>query len=167
MSKIGAIVAVAENGVIGDGLTIPWRISEDFKHFKRTTLGGIIVMGRRTWESLGKKPLPNRENVVITSKPEVVLAEAKADGFSDSVRAYSSLDGVLSAYETDSRNLWVIGGACLYKSALDKCDELIVSKVKLSPRGDVFFPMFKDKFEEKETILTHSQFDVVRYVRRK
>ena len=67
MSKIGAIVAIAENGVIGNGLEIPWHISEDFKHFKRTTTGGIIVMGRRTWESLGSKPLPNRENVVITS----------------------------------------------------------------------------------------------------
>jgi len=69
MSKIRAIAAIAENGVIGDGLSIPWRISDDFKHFKKTTLGGIIVMGRKTWESLGKRPLPGRENVVLTSRP--------------------------------------------------------------------------------------------------
>ncbi len=167
MSKIGAIVAVAQNGVIGNGLSIPWRISEDFRHFKRTTLGGIIVMGRRTWESLGRKPLPERENVVITSAPTKLLEDARANGFSDCVKAYASLDDALSAYSTDSRNLWIIGGARLYESALDKCDELIMSKVKMSPDGDVFFPQFEDKFEKKEIILAHSQFDVVRYVRRK
>ncbi len=167
MSKIGAIVAVAENGVIGNGLSIPWRISEDFKHFKRTTLGGVIVMGRRTWDSLGRKPLPSRENVVITSVPSKVLDEANANGFGDCVKAYSNVDDALAAYASDSRNVWIIGGARLYESALDKCDELIVSKVKMSPDGDVFFPPFEDKFEEKEIILTHSDFDVVRYLRRK
>ena len=80
MSKVSAIVAIAENGVIGNGLEIPWHISEDFKHFKRTTTGGIIVMGRRTWESLGSKPLPNRENVVITSCPEKILQQAQEKG---------------------------------------------------------------------------------------
>ena len=87
MSKIGAIVAIAENGVIGNGLEIPWHISEDFKHFKRTTTGGIIVMGRRTWESLGSKPLPNRENVVITSSPEKILQQAQEKGVAENVRA--------------------------------------------------------------------------------
>ena len=64
MSEFKAIVAVAQNGVIGCGMKIPWHISEDFKHFKRTTLGGVVAMGRRTWESLGGRPLPGRENVV-------------------------------------------------------------------------------------------------------
>ena len=72
MKPLKAIVAVALNGVIGNGLDIPWHISEDFKHFKKTTTGGIIVMGRKTWQSLGERPLPNRENVVITSTPENV-----------------------------------------------------------------------------------------------
>ena len=76
--KIRAIAAVSLNGVIGNGLQIPWHIPEDFKHFKKTTLGGIIVMGRKTWESLGAKPLPKRENVVITSTPEKIGAGAKA-----------------------------------------------------------------------------------------
>lgn len=78
MSEFKAIAAVAENGVIGSGLSIPWHISEDFKHFKKTTLGGIVAMGRRTWESLGCKPLPNRENVVITSRPEEIAGGARA-----------------------------------------------------------------------------------------
>lgn len=167
MSKIGAIVAIAENGVIGNGLEIPWHISEDFKHFKRTTTGGIIVMGRRTWESLGSNPLPNRENVVITSCPEKILQQAKEKGVESSVRAFNSVEVALLQYANDERNLWIIGGAKLYESALDKCEELIVSYVKMSPQGDVFFPPFKDKFEKSEIILTHSEFDVVKYVRRK
>ena len=167
MSKIGAIVAIAENGVIGNGLEIPWHISEDFKHFKRTTTGGIIVMGRRTWESLGSKPLPNRENVVITSSPEKILQQAQEKGVAENVRAYPSLDSAIEAYKNDERNLWIIGGAKLYESALDKCDEMLVSHVKMSPQGDIFFPPFQDKFEKSETILTHSEFDVVKYIRRK
>ena len=167
MSKIGAIVAIAENGVIGNGLEIPWHISEDFKHFKRTTTGGIIVMGRRTWESLGSKPLPNRENVVITSSPEKILQQAQEKGVAENVRAYSSLDSAIEAYKNDERNLWIIGGAKLYESALDKCDEMLVNHVKMSPQGDIFFPPFQDKFEKSETILTHSEFDVVKYIRRK
>lgn len=167
MSKIGAIVAIAENGVIGNGLEIPWHISEDFKHFKRTTTGGIIVMGRRTWESLGSKPLPNRENVVITSSPEKILQQAQEKGVAENVRAFASLDSAINAYKDDQRNLWIIGGAKLYESALDKCDEMLVSHVKMSPKGDIFFPPFQDKFEKSETILTHSEFNVVKYIRRK
>ena len=167
MSKIGAIVAIAENKVIGNGLEIPWHISEDFKHFKRTTTGGIIVMGRRTWESLGSKPLPNRENVVITSSPEKILEQAKEKGVENSVRAFESVEKALAEYTNDERNLWIIGGAKLYKSALPLCDELIVSHVKMSPVGDVFFPDFENLFEKNETILEHTEFDVVKYIRRK
>ena len=167
MSKIGAIVAIAENKVIGNGLEIPWHISEDFKHFKRTTTGGIIVMGRRTWESLGSKPLPNRENVVITSSPEKILQQAKEKGVENSVRAFESVEKAVSEYKNDERNLWIIGGAKLYESALPLCDELIVSHVKMSPVGDVFFPDFENLFEKNETILEHAEFDVVKYIRRK
>lgn len=157
MSTVRAIAAVAENGVIGDGLSIPWHISEDFKHFKRTTSGGIIAMGRRTWESLGGRPLPNRENAVLTSHPETV---------GEGARAFATLDGLLAAYADDSRDLWIIGGAHLYETALDRCQELIISRVKASPKGDVFFPKFDDKFRQSEIILSRSEFDVVRYVRK-
>lgn len=78
MTNFKAIAAVAENGVIGRGLEIPWRISEDFRHFKRTTLGGVLLMGRRTWESLGSRPLPGRENAVITSWPGEVSGRARS-----------------------------------------------------------------------------------------
>ena len=153
--KIRAIAAVSLNGVIGNGLQIPWHIPEDFKHFKKTTLGGIIVMGRKTWESLGAKPLPKRENVVITSTPEKIGAGAKA---------FKSFEDFLSAFADDPRNIWVCGGASLYKSALPHCSEIILSRVKFSPRGDIFFPNTRGAFKKADTIKKCKLFNVVRYV---
>ena len=152
-----AIAAIARNGVICCGLKIPWHISEDFKHFKRTTTGGIIVMGRRTWESLGKRPLPNRENVVITSRPEDVQNGA---------RAFKSLDEFESAFADDSRTVWIIGGAKLYETALPRCEEIVVSKIKASPQGDVFCPDISNTFEEKQILEQYDDFDVVLFKRK-
>lgn len=156
MRNFKAIAAVAENGVIGRGLEIPWRIPEDFRHFKRTTMGGVLLMGRRTWESLGAKPLPGRENAVLTSRPELVKG----------ARAFASLEEAASAYRGDPRTVWICGGAALYKAALPECSELILSCVKMSPQGDVYFPDFADLFEEKEIILENELFDVIRYIRK-
>lgn len=156
MTNFKAIAAVAENGVIGRGLEIPWRISEDFKHFKRTTLGGVLLMGRRTWESLGSRPLPQRENAVITSHPECVA----------NARAFESLEAAAKAYDGDPRTVWICGGAALYRAALPLCSELILSRVKLAPEGDVFFPNFENLFEPSETILENELFDVIRYIRK-
>ena len=156
MRNFKAIAAVAENGVIGRGLEIPWRIPEDFRHFKRTTMGGVLLMGRRTWESLGAKPLPGRENAVLTSLPELVKG----------ARAFASLEEAASAYRGDPRTVWICGGAALYKAALPECSELILSRVKMSPQGDVYFPDFADLFEEKEIILENELFDVIRYIRK-
>ena len=156
MTNFKAIAAVAENGVIGRGLEIPWRIPEDFRHFKRTTMGGVLLMGRRTWESLGAKPLPGRENAVLTSRPELVKG----------ARAFASLEEAASAYRGDPRTVWICGGAALYKAALPECSELILSRVKMSPQGDVFFPDFADLFEKKEIILENELFDVIRYIRK-
>lgn len=156
MRNFKAIAAVAENGVIGRGLEIPWRIPEDFRHFKRTTMGGVLLMGRRTWESLGAKPLPGRENAVLTSRPELVKG----------ARAFASLEEAASAYRGDPRTVWICGGAALYKAALSECSELILSRVKMSPQGDVYFPDFADLFEKKEIILENELFDVIRYIRK-
>lgn len=156
MRNFKAIAAVAENGVIGRGLEIPWKIPEDFRHFKRTTMGGVLLMGRRTWESLGAKPLPGRENAVLTLRPELVKG----------ARAFASLEEAASAYRGDPRTVWICGGAALYKAALPECSELILSRVKMSPQGDVFFPDFADLFEEKEIILENELFDVIRYIRK-
>lgn len=155
MTNFKAIAAVAENGVIGRGLEIPWHISEDFKHFKRTTTGGVIVMGRHTWESFKGRALPNRENVIVSSQ----IKEA------DGAKVFGSLEEVAKAYENDERDVWIIGGAKLYEAALPMCSELILSRVKMRPDGDVFFPPFEKMFEPRETLLKEELFDVVRYVR--
>ena len=156
MKNVKAIVAVALNGVIGNGLQIPWHISEDFKHFKKTTTGGIIVMGRKTWQSLGERPLPNRENVVITTSPETVK----------NAKGFSSLQAVFDAYKNDTRTIWICGGANLYKQALPFCDELILSRVKFSPRGDIFFPSINTLFKKTSILSKHKLFNVVKYVAR-
>lgn len=148
------IAAVAENGVIGKGLNIPWHFSEDFKHFKKTTMGGIVVMGRRTWESFRGRPLPGRENVVISSSLSTL----------DGIKVFKTLDEFKRAYRDDKRQVWIIGGASLYESALKDCDELVITRVKLNPDGDVFFPKFEDMFEKSELIFESSDFDIVKYV---
>ncbi len=155
MTKFKAIAAVAENGVIGRGLEIPWHISEDFRHFKRTTTGGVIVMGRHTWESFKGRPLPNRENVIVSSRIKEV----------GGAKVFGSLEAVAKTYENDERDVWIIGGAKLYGAALPMCSELILSRVKMRPDGDVFFPPFEKMFEPRETLLKGELFDVVRYVR--
>lgn len=167
-----AIVAVAENGVIGNGLHIPWRIPEDFAHFKRTTMGGVIVMGRKTWESLGCRPLPGRENVVLSSRPEDVKGILPCDkNFTPKpnetcLRAFSSLEEIEKFYAHDARNIWICGGAKLYALALPKTSEIILSRVKLSSEGDIFFPDISKNFTLNSIISEHEQFDVLRYVSR-
>ena len=155
MTKFKAIAAVAENGVIGRGLEIPWHISEDFRHFKRTTTGGVIVMGRHTWESFKGRPLPNRETVIVSSRIKEV----------GGAKVFGSLEAVAKTYEHDERDVWIIGGAKLYGAALPMCSELILSRVNMRPDGDVFFPPFEKMFEPRETLLKGELFDVVRYVR--
>lgn len=150
-----AIAAVAENGVIGKGMSIPWHIPEDFKHFKKTTMGGIIVMGRRTWESIGSRPLPGRENVVISSQ----------GGGAEGVKVFRSLEELESHYAGDPRPIWICGGAKLYEAALPKCSEVVLSRVKMRPEGDVHFPSL-DAFYQAEKISESPQFDVFRYLRK-
>lgn len=150
-----AIAAVAENRVIGRGLQIPWHIPEDFKHFKAATMGGVIVMGKNTWESFKGRPLPGRENVVISStcKP--------AEG----IKIFPSLDAFKAAYENDPRQIWIIGGAKLYESALPFCDELVISRVKMSPEGDILFPDISNDFILKKTSFGGENFDILYYSR--
>lgn len=152
-----AIAAVAQNGVIGNGLNIPWHISEEFKHFKNTTMGGVIVMGRRTWESLGGKSLPGRENVVISSTLD-------AEKYPNA-KVFKSLEDFALSYANDVRNIWICGGATLYKQALAYCSEIVLSVVKMSPEGDVFFPDFSKDFKKKGTLLNSEKFDVYLYER--
>ncbi len=125
---ISIIVAVAENGVIGDRNTLLWHISEDLRRFKRLTTGHPVVMGRKTCESLGR-PLPNRRNVVITrSETEIAGCEV-----------VHSLDEALALFPADEE-VFVIGGAQIYAEALPIADRLYLTRVGHAYEGDTRFP---------------------------
>lgn len=117
---------------------------------------GCFSWGAGLGRASGSRPLPGRENAVITSWPGEVSG----------ARAFASLEEAAAAYDGDPRTVWICGGAALYRAALPLCSELILSRVKLSPDGDVFFPDFSGLFEERETVLENEFFDVIRYVRK-
>jgi dihydrofolate reductase len=151
-----AIAALADNHVIGAGGQIPWRLPEDMKFFKAQTTGHTVVMGRKTWDSLGR-PLPNRRNVVISR----TLAPGA-----------NTLSGALVVPRLDtieslppSGDLWVIGGAEIYALALPRCAELYLTHVPGQPAGDTYFPPYESLFSPVETIRTTPEFLIVRYLR--
>ncbi len=151
-----AIAAVALNNVIGRGMEIPWKISEDFRFFKETTMGGVIVFGRKTWQSIGSKPLPGRENVVISRTLK------SADG----AKVFSSLEELKSAYDGDPRQIWICGGEQIYSAALPDCDEIFLSIVKRTVEGDVYFPDISKDFVFVKKLKETDLFDTDLYVRK-
>lgn len=141
------------NRVIGRGNQIPWHLPEDFKWFKRATIGHIIVMGRKTFESIGK-PLPNRETIVLSR-----------GGFSHpGVRTARSLDEI--NFETDPREIFICGGAEIYAQALPRCSDLYLTLVLREVEGDAFFPPFEKDFSLAETIAENADFKILHYRRR-
>jgi len=127
---IAFVVAVAENGVIGRDNQLIWRLPADLRHFKELTLGHPVVMGRRTFESIGK-PLPGRTNIVVTRQPEW-----QAEGCTV---AYSVPTALELAHQSDEL-VFVIGGAEIYRQALSAADTMYLTEVHQSFEGDVFFP---------------------------
>ena len=130
--KLALIAAVARNGVIGRADAIPWRLPEDLRHFRRTTLGCPVIMGRRTWDSLPPafRPLPGRRNLVVTRD-----AGWRAEG----AEAAPSLDAALGRV-ADAPRAFVTGGAELYALALPHADELLLTEIERDFDGDVRFP---------------------------
>jgi len=132
---IAMIAAVAENGVIGNGNAMPWRLPADFAFFKRTTLGKPLIMGRKTFESIGK-PLPGRTNIVVTRQagyqPDGVLVMSDLAAALDHARTIAAADGV--------DEIMIGGGAEIYGQAMGLADRLYITHVALSPEGDTFFP---------------------------
>lgn len=126
---ISIIAAVAENGVIGSGNRMPWHISEDLRRFKAVTLGHPVVMGRRTFGSLGR-PLPGRTNVVITRNPAY-----KPEGCT----VVGSLEDALSLFDP-AEEVFVIGGGEIYRQAMDVADRLYITRVHAGFDGDTHFP---------------------------
>ena len=125
---ISLIVAVAENGVIGDRNALLWHISEDLRHFKAVTTGHPVVMGRKTWESLGR-PLPNRTNVVITRQNIEIPGCTVVHSLEEAVALFP-----------DDEEVFVIGGAQIYGEALPAADRFYLTRVHRAYEGDTRFP---------------------------
>jgi dihydrofolate reductase len=130
VSTICIVVAVAQNGVIGLRGALPWRIPEDLKRFKALTMGKPVIMGRKTWDSLPKKPLPGRTNIVITRNRDF-----RADG---AVVAHSFADAIAQA---DAAEIMVIGGEAIFAEALPLAQTIHLTEVGASPEGDSFMPL--------------------------
>ena len=147
-----AIAAMSENRAIGNAGDIPWHLPEEFNWFKRATLGGVLVMGRKTYESIGK-PLPGRETCVLSRQPVNI---AGVQHLTD-VRQVREL-------ETD-KTIWIAGGAEIYRQTLDDCGEIFLTRVHRHCEGDTFFPAFEDRFELAEIIERNDDYTIERWVR--
>lgn len=128
---ISAIVAVAQNGVIGKDNQIPWYIPDDLKFFKRTTLGHHVIMGRKNYRAMGK-PLPKRTNVVITRDPYFISTGC--------IVVHSIEEAIETARENDETEAFIIGGGEIYSQTADLWDRLYITEVHAEVEGDVYFP---------------------------
>ncbi|MCI0745707.1 MAG: dihydrofolate reductase [Verrucomicrobia subdivision 3 bacterium] len=150
MKHLKAIAAMSLNRVIGQGNKIPWHLPEDFKWFKQMTGGHIIVMGRKTFESIAR-PLPNRTTIVLSRS-----------GFS-----YPGIQTITSLNQIDPnlepRDIFICGGADVYRQALPLCSDLYLTLVKREVEGDAWFPPFEELFEPVVTMLETPDFAVTHY----
>ncbi len=137
--RVVLVAAVAANGIIGAQGKLPWHLPEDLKHFKALTLGHPVIMGRKTWESLGKA-LPGRENIVVTRAPGYAAPGASIA---------SSLDGALALCAGEP-TVFVIGGGELYAEALSVADGLVLTEIQRDYAGDARFPDY-DRAAWRET----------------
>jgi len=148
-----AIAAMSENRVIGNQGKIPWHIPEDFRWFKHKTMGGTLIMGRKTFESIGK-PLPGRETVVVSS----AFTASGVNICHDLLHLDEVLANLPAPY-------WICGGAEIYRQLLTRCDLLYLTQVKRIIPGDAFFPsFFTDDFKLDQTIHENAEFSVERWI---
>ncbi len=152
MPTFKAIAAMAQNRVIGHGNKIPWHLPEDFKWFKQTTMGHTLLMGRKTFESIGR-PLPGRTTLVLS-------------------RQSVSYPGTTTITEWQhvpteliQGDVFVAGGAEIYAQLLPHCRELFLTLVKQAPEGDVLFPPFEHLFSTKTVVRDTPEFTIFHYVK--
>jgi len=154
LPRLIAIVGMASNRVIGKNGTLPWHLPEDLKFFKKTTMGHPILMGRKTFESIGK-PLPGRQNIVLSS------TLPPREGV-DVIRNFGELAQVCEPSQT----VFLIGGAQLFDTLLPQCDGLYLTWIEHPYEGDTWFPEFEDLFEAPEIIGSGEGMEFRYYKRR-
>ncbi|MCE0523565.1 MAG: dihydrofolate reductase [Methylacidiphilales bacterium] len=159
MSIFHAIAAMSENRVIGKEGKIPWHLPEEYRWFKHRTMGGTLIMGRTTYESIGE-PLPGRKTIVLTRQATPI------DGVEICADA-----GLLIKKLTDERAsqpgaLWICGGVQVYRRFLPECLSLYLTRVKRTVEGDAFFPEFEDDFSLEQVIHENQAFRVEHWFRK-
>lgn len=161
MTQITLIAAVAENGCIGINNSMPWHLPEDFKFFRTYTAGKPVLMGRKTWESLPKKPLPNRRNIIITRQ---------SDYSADGAELAASLAAAIALCR-DEAEVMIIGGADIYNQAMPLATDLRLTEIAKAVDGDTFFPTVSsaewiEQSRENHTSADGWPFAFVHYTRR-
>ena len=183
MKHFKAIAAMSENRVIGNGNKIPWHLPEDFKWFKKMTTGNVVVMGRKTFESIGK-PLPNRKSLILTHHPQhLINAHPEVfgayhewrggqhlkrpyqfrlskinGGDGDDIFIFNSLDKLIP--EDFPTDIFICGGAQIYEQALPRCSDLYLTRVKRTCEGDAFFPTCEDSFTRVAVLTDTPEFAI-------
>lgn len=137
---LAMIVAVGDNGAIGKDGKVPWRIPEDMRYFKTTTMGHAIIMGRKTWDEVGK-PLPGRRNLVVTRQPGLTLEGAEV---------FTNVDDAIRAARTTDPEPYVIGGSAIYAACFPLVTKIHLTEVHRNVDADTFFPKW-DRSEWRET----------------
>ena len=159
---VSIIVAYDERRVIGNKGMLPWHLPEDLKHFKQVTVGCPIILGRKTWESLPRKPLPDRMNIVLSrdweeEKDKLPLAPAYF---------MTTLKGAIDVARDalPGKDVWIIGGAQIYQEALaeDHVDRVLATEVRGVHEGDVFLPLMGDKWVRR-VLNQYEKFSIVDY----
>lgn len=152
---LSLIVAISSNNCIGKDNALLWNIPEDMKHFKDITNEHVVLMGKNTWESIPSKfrPLPNRKNIVVTRDKNYVVPE--------SVEVYSSIEEALKKYKNE--NLFIIGGASIYKQTIEQADKLFITEVHKRVDGDAFFPEIDKSVWEEIKREDNDEFSFVEY----
>ncbi|MBO6524034.1 MAG: dihydrofolate reductase [Balneolaceae bacterium] len=145
------VAAHDPNLVIGNNGGLPWRYSEDLKHFKNVTLGNTIIMGRGVFEELNEVPLPGRKNIVLSTTKKY-----------DNVDTYKSLESALKAI--DEEEVFIIGGGVLYRQTLDMADRLIITEIKEEYEGDTFFPEYRNDIGKKWNEISRDEREELAFV---
>src|SRR3989338_8637191 len=154
--KLYHIVAMSENRVIGRNNQLPWYFAEDLKHFKQVTMGSTVIMGRKTFESIGSKPLPGRENFVLSRW-------RSAEEHLEHLKFFDSLDKAIKEVRTEKA--FIAGGAELYRQTIEMADGIYLTYVKSQFDGDAFYPPIPACFKEisKEPVPGNPHLEFIYY----
>jgi dihydrofolate reductase len=139
--RIVLVVAVAENGVIGQGGKLPWRLKSEMQHFRAVTWGKPVVVGRKTYQSFARRPLPGRTNIVVTRDRTLAIAGALVTTSVAAALEVARGDALRRGVDEIS----VVGGADIYAQTIADADRLVITRVKLQPAGDTTFPPIDPK----------------------